>query len=180
MEIDDDHHEVECTIHWKGGGHSELRIPRRQRGQSGSHTSADVVDAVRHLARLCPDKRIAAYLTRNRILTARGHRWTAMAVTSVRNYRAIPVYSPATQQAEGWMNLTAAAAHLGVAPNTLRLEAEQGAVPAAHPLQDGPWVFNRRDLDDPTFQQRLRSRLSGHPPPAGPRVAQLTLAKSNT
>ena len=174
VDIDDDRHEVACVIHWKGGLHSEARVPRRRRGQNGSHTSADVVDAVRQLARICDDKLIAAYLNRNGILTARGNRWNHTAVTSVRTYRGIPVYRPQTQQAEGWMNLTAAAAYLGVASKTLRLEAERGAVAATRPLRDGPWLFNARDLDDPTFRQRLRHRLNRQDTPAGPNADQLT------
>ena len=180
VDIDDGRHEVACVIHWKGGLHSEVRVARRRRGQSGSHTSTDVVDAVRHLARICDDKLIAAYLNRNGILTARGNRWSRMAVTSVRTYRGIPVYCPQRQQAEGWMNLTTAAAHLGVALKTLRLEAERGTVAANHPLQDGPWLFNARDLDDPTFRQQLRRRLNRQDPPAGPTVDQLTLDVSST
>ena len=180
VDIDDGPNEVTCAIHWNGGLHSEVRIPRRRRGQSGSHTNADVVDAVRQLARICDDKFIAAYLNRNGTLTARGNRWNRMAVTSLRTYRGIPVYSRQTQQAEGWMNLTTAAAHLGVASKTLRLEAERGAVAAMHPLQDGPWLFNARDLDDPTFRQRLRHRLNSQITLAGPNVDQLTLEISST
>ena len=101
----------------------------------------------------------------------------AVAVTSLRTYRRIPVYSPDTQQADGWMHLTAAAAHLGIASKTLRLEAERGAVHAIHPLRDGPWVLNRRDLDEPTFRERLRNRPSGQTPPAGPSVDQLRRCK---
>ena len=180
VDIDDARSEVTCAIHWKGGLHSEVRVPRRRRGQSGSHTNADVVDVVRHLARICDDKLIAAYLNRNGILTGRGNRWNRGAVTSLRTYRKIPVYCPRRQQADGWMNLTTAAAHVGVALKTLRLEAERGGVAATHPLQDGPWLFNARDLDDPMFRERLRCRLDRQDPPGGPTVDQLTLDISST
>ena len=39
VDIDDGRHEVACVIHWKGGLHSEVRVARRRRGQSG-HTPA--------------------------------------------------------------------------------------------------------------------------------------------
>ena len=39
------------------------------------------------------------------------------------------------------MNLTAAAAYLGVSSKTLRLEAERGAVAATRPLQEGSTRF---------------------------------------
>jgi DNA invertase Pin-like site-specific DNA recombinase len=55
VDIDADAGEVILVIHWKGAVHTELRLPRRRRGQSATHTSRDVVDAVRVLARICPD-----------------------------------------------------------------------------------------------------------------------------
>ena len=103
-----------------------------------------------------------------------------MSVTSLRNKRKIPVYSPEAQRADGWMNLTQAAAHLGVASKTLRRAVEQGEIKALHPLRHGPWVFNRTDLDDPTFRRRLEARLRGDIPPAGPDPRQLDLMKSTT
>jgi hypothetical protein len=47
--------EVMLVIHWKGGVHTELRVPRRRRGQNSAHTSTDIIEAVRRLARICPD-----------------------------------------------------------------------------------------------------------------------------
>ena len=41
------------------------------------------------------------------------------------------------------MNLTEAAHMLGISARTLRLAVERGEIEAAHPLPDGPWVFNR-------------------------------------
>ena len=38
--------EIVLVVHWIGGIHSELRLPRRPRGQRSS-TSADVIAAVR-------------------------------------------------------------------------------------------------------------------------------------
>src|SRR6185295_15222701 len=45
--------EVIAVIHWKGGVHSELRVPRRRRGHNGAHTPKEVVDVIRVLARIC-------------------------------------------------------------------------------------------------------------------------------
>ncbi len=179
VEIDAERSEVELIIHWKGGVHSTLRVRRRRRGQSGAHTSADVVETIRQLALICDDKAIAAYLNRNGMLTARGHRWGRMSITSLRNKRGIAVHSTERQQAEGWMNLTEAGNHLGVAAKTVRRFAEHGDVKAMHPLYDGPWVFNSTDLEDPSFRARLEQRLSGTTP-AGPDVRQLALAISTT
>jgi len=180
VDIDVDRSEVELVIHWKGGVHSSLRIPRQRRGQGAAHTSADVIEAVRQLALVCSDRAIAGFLSRNGILTARGNRWARMAVTTLRSKHNIAVHSAERQRAEGWMNLTEAAAHLGVAPKTLRRAVEHGDVKAIHPLPDGPWVLNRTDIDDPTFRQRFDDRQSGLATPAGPNHKQLTLDISTT
>src|SRR5207244_12479468 len=39
--------EVTLIIHWKGGVHTELRVPRRRRGQNSAQTPKDVIAAVR-------------------------------------------------------------------------------------------------------------------------------------
>src|SRR4051794_23164939 len=47
-DIDDATTEIVLTVHWIGGTHSEMRLPKRRRGQRNS-TSADIVLAVRQL-----------------------------------------------------------------------------------------------------------------------------------
>jgi DNA invertase Pin-like site-specific DNA recombinase len=59
VDTDPEAGEVILVIHWKGGVHTELRVPRRRRGQCATHTSKNVVDAVRILARICPDDLLA-------------------------------------------------------------------------------------------------------------------------
>ncbi len=59
------------------------------------------------------------------------------------------------------MNLTQAAAYVGLATVSLRRVVERGGVTALHPMPDGPWVFQRADLDDPIARraiQNVRSR----------------------
>jgi DNA invertase Pin-like site-specific DNA recombinase len=138
--------EIILTVHWRGGVHTELRVPRRRRGQNSSQASTEIVEAVRVLARVCSDDVLAGTLNRNQLLTGRGNRWTRERVTSFRNAHEIPCYNLDTRRLEGWMNLTEAATFLGISARTLRLAVERGEIAAAHPLADGPWIFNRRDL----------------------------------
>jgi hypothetical protein len=59
------------------------------------------------------------------------------------------------------MNLTQAAAWLGVTAKELRVAAERGHVDAIHPLDDGPWLFNRSVLEAEAAQrliERVRER----------------------
>jgi len=162
--VDGEAGEVIVTIHWKGGVHTELRLPRRKRGQCTA-TSKDIVAAVRVLARTCSDDVIAGVLNRNNLRTGRGNRWTYGRVVTLRNNNDIVVHQAERCQSEGWMNLTQAAAFLKIAPNTLRLAVEQRRIPGEHPLPDGPWIFRRTDLETEAAALVVRQarRQSGAP-----------------
>jgi DNA invertase Pin-like site-specific DNA recombinase len=139
--------EIIAVIHWKGGVHSELRVPRRRRGHNGAHTPKEIVDVIRVLARICSDDTIAGALTRNGLFTGRRNRWTRERVTSLRSYHDIPCYSEDGRKVEGWLSLTEAAAQLGISGVTLRLAIERGEIEAEHPLPDGPWILNRSAIE---------------------------------
>jgi hypothetical protein len=149
VDVDAEAGEVIVVIHWNGGVHTELRVPRRRRGQNGTHTAKESVEAVRILALICSDQLIAGILNRNALLTGRGNRWTQGRVTALRTYHEIACYQPEQRSAEGWVNLTEAATLLGVSSRTLRLAVERGEIEAQHPLAVGPWVFNRSALQAP-------------------------------
>lgn len=159
VDVDADAGEIILTLHWKGGVHTELRLPRRRRGQNSSQTTKEIVGAVRVLARICSDDLIAGVLNRNGLQTGRGNRWTRERVTALRSHHEIPCYSVERRRTEGWINLTEAAASLGVSGRTLRLAVERGEIEAEHPLADGPWVINQHALETEAtarFVERVR------------------------
>ena len=141
-DIDQEAAEIVLIVHWMGGVHSEIRLPRRRRGQRSS-TSADVVAAVRQLVLIANDDLIAGILNRNGLRTGYGNRWTRERVTSLRSHHRIGVYRTAEDGIEPWLNLSKAARLLQVSPRTLRLAAEAHEIEGIHPLPDGPWIFSR-------------------------------------
>jgi hypothetical protein len=144
-DIDAEAAEIVLVVHWIGGVHSEIRLPRRRRGQRNS-TSADVIAAVRQLVLIANDALIAGILNRNGLMTGHGNRWTRERVTSLRSQHRIAVYKPADNGIEPWLNLSKTARLLRVAPRTLRLAAKAGEIEAIHPLPEGPWIFSRAIL----------------------------------
>src|SRR5207253_4222120 len=144
-DIDAEAAEIVLVIHWMGGVHIELRLPRRRKGQRNS-TAPDIVAAVRQLVLIANDDLIAGTLNRNGLVTGNGNRWTRERVTSLRSYHGIAVYKPADDGIEPWLNLNNAARLLQVAPKPLRVAAEAGGIEALHPLPDGPWIFSRAVL----------------------------------
>jgi hypothetical protein len=171
--------EIVLLIHWMGGVHTELRLPRRRRGQR-NNTSPDIVVAVRQLVLIANDDLIAGILNRNKLTTGHGNRWTRERVTALRSHHKIPVHRPAPNGHEPWLNLTQAAAHLRISAKTLRLAAESGEIQALHPLPDGPWLFSHTVLEDAaakTVVERARQRATH---PTGPHPAQQNLFSSMT
>jgi len=159
VDVDTEAAEVVLVIHWIGGVHTELRVPRRRRGQNRTHTAAETLEAVRALARICSDAMIANVLNRNGRRTGRGNFWTRERVTALRSHHTIPVYSDERRATEGWLNLTEAARLLGVSARTLRLAVEHGELTAEHPLPDGPWIF-RREVLTTEDAKRIAARAS--------------------
>lgn len=178
-DVDDAAAEIVLTIHWVGGAHTEHRLPRRRRGQRNS-TPDGIVEAVRTLALIAKDDVIAGVLNRNGLRTGNGNRWTRERVTSMRSSHRIPVYRPAEDGVEPWLNLTRAASVVGVAPKTLRLAAERGDIDARHPLPDGPWLFHRTDLNGTAARRPATGARTGGKHPAGPGDQQESLFPSIT
>jgi hypothetical protein len=112
--------ETDAVLHWTGGIHSELRLPRRRRGQRNS-TAVEIIEAVRVLVCIADDALIAGLLNRNKLITSRGNRWTRERITALRSHHWIPVYSRQVRDREGWMTLTQAAKVLSIAAKMLRL-----------------------------------------------------------
>jgi DNA invertase Pin-like site-specific DNA recombinase len=159
VDVDSLKGELLLTIHWKGGVHTELRLPRRRRGQCSTQTPHELIEAVAVLARISSDDIIASVLNRNGHLTGRGNRWTRERVTALRSHHRIPCYKPDDPQR--WINLTDAAAYLDISSRTLRLAIDRGEIQADHPFADGPWVISRDALESKaaqTLKQRAHLR----------------------
>lgn len=96
-------------------------------------------------------------------------------LTALRSHHKIPVYRPATDGIEPWLNLTKAAALIDISSKTLRLAAESGKIGATHPLPDGPWIFSRTVLTGPAAKSLTERASHGAKHPAGHNVDQQNL-----
>jgi len=178
-DLDQEAAEIVLIVHWMGGIHREIRLPRRRRGQRSS-TSADIVAAVRQLVLIANDNLIAGILNRNGLRTGHGNRWTRERVTSLRSHHRIAVYKPAEKGIEPWLNLSKAARLLQVSPRTLRLAAEAREIEAIHPLPDGPWIFSRAVLSSPSARAITKRAQQNPKHPAGSHPDQQSLFSSMT
>jgi len=178
-DLDPEAAEIILVVHWMGGAHSEMRLPRRRRGQRNS-TSADVIAAVRHLVLIAHDEVIAGVLNRNGLVTGHGNRWTRERVTALRSHHRIPVHKPAANGIAPWLNLSQAARLMRIAPKTLRRAAETGEIEAIHPLPDSPWIFARAALTTAAAQSITERARQNPKYPTGSHPDQQNLFSSMT
>lgn len=161
VDVDDSINELILIVHWVGGVHTELRVGKRRRGQNGTQTAKDLVDAVRVLALICDDDMIAGVLNKNGLKTGRGNRWNKERVKSLRSHHEIAAHGADRKQSEQWMALKHAAAYANLSASALRHAAERGEILSQHPLPAGPWIFERNVLDQPDARAVLE-RIRAH------------------
>jgi hypothetical protein len=178
VDVDEQNSEVILLIHWKGGVHTPLRLPRRRRGHSNGHTPKDIIEAVRSLVRICSDQIIAGVLNRAKLLTGQRNFWSRALVTSLRHRNGIECHDAQRQTEQGWINLSKAAQLLGTTRNTLRDAIERGKISAERPISCGPWILNRQSLQSEgaqRFIERVRS-TQAHPTTAHSKQCSLDLS----
>jgi hypothetical protein len=148
------------VIHWKGGVHTELSVPKRANRDVRAKTPADLTEAVRILSRVANDDSIAQALSRAGQRTAQGLKWTRQRVAALRHDHRIERFSETRKQSEGWMTLIEASQLLKVAELTMKRAVARGVVKAIQPLINGPWILNREDLKGVEPRIRIRPRPS--------------------
>ena len=161
-DVDEHAQEVVLVIHWVGGRHSELRVPKLKTGQHSHCTKAEAVDIVRQMAGAYPDKEIAHTLNRLRLKTGAGNTWNEAWVRSLRSYLGLP--ADRAEQREGWLNLRQAAQQLGVSATVVRRLIGRKILPASQIVPGAPWQIDTKNVVSPEIIQAamaLKNRADG-------------------
>jgi hypothetical protein len=109
---DADTREIVLVIHWAGGRHSEVRMPRPKAGDHRHRTGPDAEGVVRRMAGAWLDHDLAATLNRLHLRTGAGNTWTASRVASLRQRLRLIDYDET--RATPMLTLNQAADRLGV------------------------------------------------------------------
>jgi excisionase family DNA binding protein len=134
--------EIALLLHWQGGDHSALRVPKYIRGRHRWTTPEDTSDMIRALARLMPDSSIAATLNRAGRRTGRGHTWTEKRVCTFRHDHDIPPYREGERAERGELTLGEAAIALGMSKMTVLRLIRDGTISARQLCKGAPWVID--------------------------------------
>ena len=138
---------IHLVLHWQGGDHTQVEFQKIRSGRHRYVIDNDLVEAVRLLARIEPDARIASILNKNQLRTAHGQNWTAKRICSLRNNHAIPVYREGEREVRGEMSVSEAAVVLGVTPTTVFRMIRLKQLPATQACVSAPWILRRVDIE---------------------------------
>jgi hypothetical protein len=153
----DDPSEHRLHLHWKGGIHTELRVPRNRTGQHRRVADAKAVELITELSKICEDKTIAVVLNRLGYRTGQGHTWRVHHVANVRYARRLPNY----RHDGTWVPLETAARELRVSNTVIKHLIADGVLPATQVVSYAPWVIERVDLQRPAVQARIHAVHAG-------------------
>jgi hypothetical protein len=87
-------------LHWAGGVHTKLSVECNPSGQHRRRAERTVIGLVSELAKVCPDKAIAAILNRLGYKTGQEKSWNVSRVAGLRGYHNIEPF----QKQDGWVN----------------------------------------------------------------------------
>lgn len=152
-DVDEKTSELQFRIHWAGGIHTVLRVPKNRPGKHGRMTDRSVIDIVRELAPLSSDQAITAILNRLGYETGTGNSWTEARVKSLRGSHNIPAMPEESERV--WITLAESAQRLKVSAGTIRKLVEKKILPAKQVVRGAPWVIKADDLQLPEVQNHI-------------------------
>jgi Recombinase zinc beta ribbon domain/Recombinase len=137
--LDDATNEAVLLIHWTGGRHTEVRVPRVKTGRYPSDMAPTAVEVIRKLAGHWPDRELAVSLNRMRCKTNDGETWTTVRVREMRVRLGIPNYDPSKADGQG-ISLMKAAERLGICVGSVKNLVLKGILPATQIVPGSPWL----------------------------------------
>lgn len=138
-ELDDTTNEAVLLIHWTGGRHSEVRVPRVGIGRYPADRVPAAVDVLRQLAGHWPDRELAVSLNRMRCKTGDGETWTTVRVKEMRERLGL-VEHDSTRADEKMISLMKAAERLGICVGSAKSLVLRGILPATQIVPGSPWL----------------------------------------
>lgn len=163
---------VDLWIHWKGGHHTPLTVPRV--GLRGRGRAAEAKLAIGMLRAVCDDAGLAHALNRNGMRCG-SETWTAESVRTFRQRHGIAPFDAAQKQSQGLLTGEEAASVLGISTMSVHRLVQQGILPAEQPAPGFPMVILQSDLARAEVQQavhRIQLNLP-RPLPADPNQLNL-------
>lgn len=157
VDCDESKEQLRFVIHWTGGAHTLLEMPR-PRSAAGQKTAMEDVEIIRRLAVRYGDDQIARVLVKLGRRSAKGKRWSEVRVRWTRRTYSIPGQRRGTIDPD-LLTKHQAAKYCGVSVTTIQRLVASGLLKNSQEVPWAPWEIRRPDLDSEPVRrvlQRLR------------------------
>lgn len=160
-DVDVSRQELVLVVHWHGGRHSELRIPKLPGGRQEHWTATGAVELLREQAGQVPEEQLAKQLAELGLLTGTGRPWTAARVRSYLLGHRLGTYRVRQSQGAG-LRLAEAAQRLDVSQDSVRTLIRRGILPATQVMPGSPYRITEEALERPEVREAV-SATRTHP-----------------
>jgi hypothetical protein len=160
-DVDAARYEIVLVIHWQGGQHTELRVPKNRPGRHNKTASIEVEEVVRRMAGRWTAEEIAATLNRIRLHTGTGLTWNESRVAALRKRMGLKVRNMDSNDIRRTLTLNDAVERLGVSNTVVLRLIREGKIPATQVVPDAPYEIDPEAMDDPkvlSAAKRTRER----------------------
>ncbi|MBP2312964.1 recombinase family protein [Azospirillum soli] len=155
IDLDDAANEAVVLIHWVGGCHTEVRVPRVKTGRYPADRRPSPVEVMRKLGGQWPDRELAVTMNRMRCKTEDGETWTTVKVCALRERLGIAPFDPADHPAPT-IGADEAASRLGICVGSVQRLIRQGILPATQLMPSAPWKIPVDALSTEAVQTGVR------------------------
>lgn len=166
IDLDDAAGEVIVTVHWVGGRHTEIRVPRVRTGRYPDDRHPSAVDVVRKMGGKWPDRDLAVTMNRMRCKSAQGETWTTVRVRELRERLGVPAFDKSTVAAE-YISVDRAAQRLGICVASVHRLIRENVLPATQMMPSAPWQIPVASLDTEAVRIGVQSVIDRRPRNAG-------------
>jgi len=149
--------EYRLQIHWAGGVHTQLVVPRNKSGMHRRRADGQVLELVAELVKVCDDRLIAMTLNRLGYRTGQENRWNLSRVSAFRHTHGLPKF----EKRDGWVTLEEAAQVLKVSHTAVQTLLRKGILPGRQVVAYAPWVIDRKDLELPSVRAAVTAAKRG-------------------
>jgi DNA invertase Pin-like site-specific DNA recombinase len=154
---DDERKHHLLALHWHGGVHTELQVPRNGAGMKVNDVGRTPLELIEELSKVCTDQTIASILNRLGLRTGGGKTWWVHSVQHARYYHRLTNY----QNADDWLTVQQTAQELGVSHTVIRRLVRHGVLPATQIADRTPWIIARASLSLPAVQKAVSAVHEG-------------------
>lgn len=155
VNLDDESQMLRFIIHWKGGCHSAIEMPKPPAG-IGQKTSEEDLGIIRKMAHRYGDNDIARVLNRLGRRTATGMRWNQSRITNIRSKYSIAGHLY-TVEDPNVLTLGQTAKYLNVSRTTVKRLVAAGTLEKEQAVPWAPWEIKKKDLDSVTISQIVKT-----------------------